>query len=280
MRNFAWIFIYALFSGVLICVNPATVVAQEQSENSDHSVMAVNEIVVKNLLNGGDPDIAFLAQIKMMVAHLVAADSAIGRGNLAEARQHITHSDAWVHPEIVSLLKERNLQYPGAAMDSILGALQSGAIDVTRTEIYDTVVDIELWQHAIDPKKMVMDRIVADTAVLLMRTAVTEYDKAIRDGEIVNSVEYQDGNAFVTEATTLIQDAEYEWKSRDPAAYKRLELSLKELQTAWPSEIPTRRSFHPLARLLQLVTTIELQINQIRMVTEAVKQTQLRSAGQ
>ena len=59
MRNFAWLFIYALFSGVLICVNPPAVVAQEQSEHPDHSVLAVNEIVVKNLLNGGDPDVAF-----------------------------------------------------------------------------------------------------------------------------------------------------------------------------------------------------------------------------
>ena len=264
MKNFAWIFFFALFSGGLICVNPAPVVAQEQSEHPDHSVIVVNEIVVKNLLKGGDPDVAFLARIKMMVGHLIAADSAIERGDLAEARQHITHSVAEVHPEIVSVLKERNLTDPSAAMDSILGALQSGTIEQTRTEIYDAIVEIEGWQHAIDPKKMVMDRILSDTAVLLMRTAVTKYDKAFNSGKTINTVEYYDGSAFVTEATTLIQDAEYEWKIRDPAAYKQLELSLQELQTSWPSDIPTHDSLIPLAAMLEMVTTIEGQINDIR----------------
>ena len=41
-------------------------------------------------------------------------------------------------------------------------------------------------------------------------------------------------------------------------------LSLQELQTAWPSEIPTRDSHTPLATMLELVTTIEAQINHIR----------------
>ena len=253
-----------MVTGGFIGVNPALVVAQEKSERSDHAVLVVNELVVKNLLNGGDPDVAFLAQIKMIVGHLIAADSAMERGNLAEARQHIDHSVAEVPLEIVSLLKERNLEDPGVAMNSILGALQGGDIEQTRTEIYDTIVEIEGWQHAIDPKKMVMDRILADTAILLMRTAVTEHDKAIRAGEIVSSGDYYDASAYVTEATTLIQDAEYEWKTRDAAAYKQLELSLQELQTVWPSEIPTRNSLVPPARLLEMVTTVEGQINSIR----------------
>ena len=38
-------------------------------------------------------------------------------------------------------------------------------------------------------------------------------------------------------------------------------LSLQELQIAWPSEIPTYDSFIPLTTLLEMVTTIEAQIN-------------------
>ena len=264
MRNFAWIFIYALLSGGLIGVGPASVVAQEQSEHSDRSALVVNEIVVKNLLNGGDRDVAFLALIKMMVGHLYAADLAIERGDLSEARRQLTHPVADVYPEIVSLLKERKLKDPSAARDRIMGALQSGAIEEARTEIYDAIVEIEGWQHSIDPKKMVMDRILADTAVLLMRTAVTKYDKAFNAGKTDNIAEYYDGSAFVTEATTIIQDAEYDWKTRDPAAYENLELSLQELQTAWPSEIPPHDSLIPLTTMLELVTTIEGQINDIR----------------
>jgi hypothetical protein len=262
VRNFAWLFfIYALSSGGLIVVNPASVVAQEQYEDPERPDLTVNDTVVENILNGGDRDVAFLALIKMMVGNLVAADLAIERGDLDEARQHLTHPVAKVYPEIARGLEEEKLEDPSAARDMIIGALQRGAVDEARTEIYDAIVDLEGWQHAINPKKMVMDGIRADTAVLLMRSAVTKYEKSFKDD---NAVEYYEGSAFVTEATTLIQDAEYEWKTRDPAAYKRLELSMQELQTAWPSEIPTADSLIPLDKMLELVTTIEGQINVIR----------------
>jgi len=271
VRNFAWIFICYLFSSVLIGVNPTPVIAQEQSEQQADSELLFNETVVKNLFNGGDPDVAFLARSQMMVGHLIAADYAIESGNLTEARLHITRAQTEVQPEIIGLLEKRNLKHPSAAIDSIIGALQSGEIEQTRTEIYDAIVEIESWQHAIDPKKMVMDQILADTAVLLIRTAITAHNKAIKGGKIVNIVEYHVGSAFVTEATTLIREAEYEWKTRNPAAYKQLELSLQELQAAWPYEIPPLDSIIPLGRILELATIVEGQMNQIRKGNDAVK---------
>lgn len=264
MRNLARIFIYALLNGVLIGVNPVPVVAQEQTAHADHSELIFNEEMVKTLWNGTDSDVAFLARIKMMVSHLIAADFTIESGDLTEARQHITHVVSEIHPDRVSVLKVRELKDPSSAMDGILHTLQSGAIEQTRTKIWDAVVEIEGWQRSIDPSKMVMDRILADAAVLLLRTAVTEYDKALKSGKIVNVVEYHDGSAFVTEATTLVQDAEYEWKTKNPAVYDQLKLSCQELQTAWPSEIPPPNSVIPLTSMLELVTTIELQINEIR----------------
>lgn len=264
MRNLARIFIYALFTGVLIGAHPAPVVAQEQAEHSDRSALVFNEEVVKKLLNGFDPDVAFLARLKMMVGHLYAADFAVEMGDLTEARQHIIHPVAEILPDIVSVLKERDLEDPSSAITGILETLQSGVVEQTRTKIYDAIVEIESLIYSIERSKMVMDRILADTAVLLLRTAVTEYDEAFKSGKIVNIAQYHDGSAFVAEATTIIQDAEYEWKTKNTAAYDQLELTLQELQTAWPSEIPPPNSVIPLTRILALVTTIELQINEIR----------------
>ena len=261
---------YALVGGAVVSGNPAAVVAQEQSDHQAHPALALNEIIVKNLLSGGDPDVAFLARIKMMVGHLIAADFAIERGDLAEALQHISHPVAEVLPEVLSLLKQRNFNDPHAATGRIMAALQSGAVEQTRTEIYDAIVEIEGWQHAIDPKNLVMDRILGDTAVLLMRAAVIEYDKATGAGKTASIVEYHDGSAFITEAIMIIQDAEFEWKTRNPVAYRQLELSLQALQAAWPSEIPSEDSPIPLEAMLELVTNIEGKIIDIRN-TEALK---------
>jgi hypothetical protein len=167
-------------------------------------------------------------------------------------------------PDIVNVLRKRNLKDPTPALNAILDLIRHGTPSEIETALYDAIVEIEELEHSIDPAKIVIDGIVADSAVLLLRTAVIEYDEAFKNGDIVELVEYHDGAAFVTEAATLIRDAKYEWMTKNPAAYGKLDLSLKELQTAWPSKVPPPKSVIPLTEMLALVTTIELQVNTIR----------------
>jgi hypothetical protein len=263
MKNVARILTYALFTGVLIGV-AAPLLAQEQPKHSEHATFDYNAEVVKKLLEESDPDVAFLARLKMMQGHLNAAIYAAGNGDLAEARQHIEHPAMEILPDIVSVLRKRNLKDPTPALNHILDLLRDGTKEEIETALYDAVVEIAELEHSIDPAKIVIDGIVADTAVLLLRTAVIEYDEAFKNGDIVEIVEYHDGAEFVSEAATLIRDAKYEWISQNSAAYDKLELSLMELQTAWPSKIPPPKSVIPLTEMLALVTTIELQVNTIR----------------
>ena len=235
-----------------------------KAQHSEHDTLDYNEEVVKNLLEKADPDVAFLARVKMMQGHLNAAIYAVGKRDLAEARQHITHPASEILPDIVSVLQQRNLKDPTPALNAILELLKSGTKEETEQAIYDAIVEMGELEHSIASSKMANNRMIADTAVLLLRTAVMEYDEAFKNGRIVNIVEYHDGAAFVTEAATLILDYKYDWTTRDPVAFKQLELSLKELQTAWPSEIPPAKSVIPVPKMLGYVTIIEEQINRIR----------------
>ena len=264
MRHSVRLFTYSLFAGVLIAIAPVNVRAQQQTQHSAHDTLDYNEEVVKNLLEKADPDVAFLARVKMMQGHLNAAIHAVGKRDLAEARQHITHPASEILPDIVSVLQQRNLKDPTPALNAILELLKSGAKEETVQALYDAIVEMGELEHSIASSKMVINRIVADTAVLLLRTAVMEYDEAFQKGKIVNIVEYHDGAAFVTEAATLILDVKYEWAQKDLSAFDQLELSLKELQTAWPSEVPPAKSVIPVAKMLGHVTNIEEQINKIR----------------
>jgi hypothetical protein len=263
MRNVARFLTSALFTGVLIGVAPP-LLAQEQAQHSEQATLDYNVEVVKKLLEESDPDVAFLARLKMMQAHINAAIDAVGIGDLAEARQHIEHPAMEILPDIVSVLRKRNLKDPTPALNAILDKLRDGTPEEIETALYDALVEIGTLEHSIDPAKIVIDGIVADSAVLLLRTAVIEYNQAFKNGDIVESVEYHDGAAFVSEAATLIRDAKYEWMTKNAAAYDKLDVSLQELQTAWPSEIPPPNAVIPLAKMLALVATIELQINTIR----------------
>ena len=264
MRNPARIFTYALLTGALIGVSLAPLLAQEQPKHSDHETLSYNEEVVKKLLEESDPDVAFLARLKMMQGHLNAAVYAVGKGDLFETRQHITHPVSEILPDIVRVLKERNLEDPTPALNVILDLLHGGTTEEIEAALYDAIVKIAELEHSIDPAKMVIDRIVADTTVLLLRTAVAEYAQAFENGKIVNIVEYHDGGAFVTEAGGLILDAKYEWSTQDPAALDQLELSLRDLQRAWPSEVPPAKLVIPLSKMLADVTNIEFQVGRFR----------------
>jgi hypothetical protein len=219
--------------------------------------------MVKKLLEESDPDVAFLARLKMMQGDLTAAADAAGYGDVAEAGQHVERSKSEILPDIASVLKDRNLKDPTPGINRILELLRHGTPNEIETALYDEIVEIAELEHSINPAKIVNDGIVADSAVLLLRTAVIEYNQAFDNGDVV-IVAYHDGAQFVTEAATLIQNAKFEWMTKNADAYDKLELSLQELQAAWPAETPPPGSFIPLDRMLAFVTTIELQINEIR----------------
>ena len=211
-----------------------------------------------------DPDVAFLARLKMMQGHLQEAVAAASRGDPAEAREHITQPGSEILPDILSVLKSRNLKDPSPALAAAKDILGRGDFKDLEKAVDAAVGEIVLAEASIDPAKMVINGIVADTAVLLLRTAVAEYAEAFEYGKIVNIVEYHDGSAFVAEAAILIRGAEQQWVAQDAAAYAKLDQSLTELQTAWPGAVPPAKSVIPLTKMLALVTIIELQINQIR----------------
>lgn len=264
MRNLARIFACTLLTGILLGIHPNPVPAQESPAGADKSTLIYNEQVVQKLLEESDPDVAFLARLKMMEAHLLAAVSLARQGDLVEAREHITHPGSEILPDILSVLKSRNLKDPSPALTAALEAIDRGNVEDMEDAVDAAVGEIVLAEASIDPAKMVINGIVADVAVLLLRTAVAEYAEAFKYGKIVNIIEYHDGSAFVTEAAILIRGAEPQWVAQDAAAYAKLDQSLTELQTAWPGAVPPAKSIVALTKMLALVTIIELQINRIR----------------
>lgn len=228
------------------------------------SSLVYNEHVVKKLLDESDPDVAFLARTKMMRAHLHEAVAAASRGEMGEAREHITHPASEILPEMLEVLKSRNLIDPTPVLATAAAALQDDDHHDLEKAMQTAIDAIVLIEESIHPDKMVIDGILADAAVLLLRTAVSEYAVAFKYGKIVNIVEYHDGSAFVDEASRLIRSTQAQWLARDSKAYYKLDRALDELQKAWPGNLPPEKLVVPLTKMLALVAIIELQINQIR----------------
>ncbi len=264
MGNLARVLACALLIGILPGIQLSRVSAQESSAEADKSTLVYNEQIVLKLLEDSDPDVAFLARLKMMRGHLHEAVAAANRGDPEEAKEHLRHPGSEILPDILSVLKSRNLKNLSialAATEEILGRSDLDGLDAAVAAV---ISEVALAEATIDTSKMVINGILADTAVLLLRTAVVEYAEAFEYGKISNIVEYHDGSAFVAEAAKLIRSAEGQWVAQDAPAYRKLDQSLTELQTAWPGAVPPSRTVIPLSKMLALVTIIELQINRIR----------------
>ncbi len=259
MRDSIHFFASALLAGAMIVLQPAAA----QAQTADPA-MAHNEQVVRKLIEESDPDVTFLARLKMMRAHLSAAMTNVTNGELSEAREHIKHPGSEILPEIMSVLMARKLKDPSPALAAALDTLLRGNIADIRNAVAAADSDVALAEDSVDPSKITFNGILPDTAVLLLRTAVIEYAGAFKYGKIVNLVEYHDGWAFVAEATRMIESAGPEMAARDAAAYDKLSQSLAELQKAWPSDKPPEKTTVPLTKMLALVTIIELQINRMR----------------
>jgi hypothetical protein len=240
-----------------------TIRAQEQPDEANLSV-TYNEEAVRKLLEKADPDIAFFARLKMMRGHLSAAVMMAGLGSTAEAREHVKHPSSEILPEIDGVLKERGLADLAPALDAVAHTLHGKDMKLMTQAIEQALVQIAKSEDTVPKAKLQANGILPDAIVLLLRTAVVEYNEAFEYGKIVNLVEYHDGAAFVREARKLLEGLEPALAARDAPALEKIKQSWNKLETAWPSAEPPKAAVLPVSKLLALVTIIELQLNKLR----------------
>jgi hypothetical protein len=254
----------AAFAVLAVCALAAPAApAQEQPDPSKLN-LTYNEEVVRKLLKQTDPDVAYLARLKMMRGHLNAAIMTTKMGDLAEAHEHIMHPASEILPEINAALKTYGVSDLAPSLDAIMKTMHDKDHAITLRAIDAALVEVGKGEAAIDPSKMNAGGIVPDTVVLLLRTAVTEYSQAFKYGKIVNLVEYHDGAAFVAEARKLLDHIQPALAARDAKAVEKILQSWATLETAWPGVKPPETTVLPVSKMLALVTIIELQLNKMR----------------
>lgn len=254
--------IAAIIAGIICAVAPAP--AQESPDEATLS-LTYNEEVVRKLLNESDPDVAFLARLKMMRGHLSAALSTAAAGDAAAAREHIKHPSTEILPEINDALASHGLANLVPALDAAVEKLGAGADGAeTQAAVDYALKEIARGEAMIDPAKLRASGIAPDVIVLLLRTAVVEYNEAFEYGKIVNLVEYHDGAAFIAEARKLLEAIEPALAARDPKSLEKVLQSYTTLEAAWPGHAPPEKSVLPVSKMLALVTIIELNLNRMR----------------
>jgi hypothetical protein len=98
---------------------------------------------------------------------------------------------------------------------------------------------------------------VVATAIMALKAAISEYEDAIVNGQIVKPVEYQDSRGFVWQAERMIDSVGQDLARKDPAALKSVRAGLAQLKKAWPTATPPRTPVNSAAAVADEVANIQ-----------------------
>jgi len=86
----------------------------------------------------------------------------------------------------------------------------------------------------------------------------------VKDGKVVNAVEYQDAHGFVLASDRLFQSLADELGRRDAAATDAIRAALNDLKAGWPSAGSAESTVKEPGAVLANVSRVELQLNRFR----------------
>ena len=107
------------------------------------------------------------------------------------------------------------------------------AVEEARRSIDQALAVLPEWERR-DPA------FVATVIRELLNTAASEYEAAITDGRIAETVEYQDSRGFVLYAEQLFRGIAPQLAAGDPALERKLATTFAALKPAWPDPLPPK----------------------------------------
>jgi hypothetical protein len=98
-----------------------------------------------------------------------------------------------------------------------------------------------------------------ESAIVVLRTAQSEYETSLENGVFVKPVEYQDSRGFVWRAERVIEAAAVTGpRPLDADALAKTRAALAKLKTAWPAPLPPAKPVLDPGQISALISEIEL----------------------
>jgi hypothetical protein len=240
---------------------PVSAQAEEAKTALD---LIYNEEAINKVLAKSNPDIGFVARLRMMKGHMEASLLNLKNGQTKVALEHVHHPRTEILADLESELKSRNLAFVLDSVAAAEAAVESGDLQAGETAIRNAFSDLAKAEASLDAAQLKSAGILQDVAITLLHIAVVEYHEAFEYSQISNIVEYQDGAFFLREAQSIIDLLAPDLKAKDPAAHAKMKSALAELAAAWPATAPPQTSVLPVTKMQALATIVELQLNKLR----------------
>lgn len=218
------------------------------SQRADSAPTATNQ----------EKDVEYMTALGLMKGHLLVAKELLDAGKPEEAEPHIGHPIEELYAEVENQLPERDVKDFKPTLNALHDFVKSKPQSAEISTAYKTAIeDIDQAIEALPQTQRESPEFILSVINQMLSTAEEEYDAAIADGKIVESIEYQDSRGFVLYANTLYQTIADQVSQNSADAAKTINSSLSELQKAWPSVNPPATPVMTPEAVSQLIKTIQ-----------------------
>jgi hypothetical protein len=204
-------------------------------------------------------ELDFALKLSQIRGHLLVGDELVKMGEWKAAEPHFAHPGKELYGPIRGRLKEYKIPPFEAALRELANAVKAkkGAEDYAKAW---AKVDQALTtaESALNGKQADRPAFVVSTVIELAKSASAEYGESIKQGRVVNAIEYQDARGFILHGEKMIEGVAPALEKKDADALGKLRRALVELKDDVPSPLPPKTAPVDLGKVLGDVARLEL----------------------
>jgi hypothetical protein len=229
------------------------VISQEQFDQIKNMV-TVEDIV----LTGEAKDVDYMSKLGLMKGHLLVAKELLDAQLPKQAEPHIGHPVEEIYLDVEEQLNERQVPEFKGTLIGLQDLVKANAKNTkVKTEFDQSMQSVDQAIQVLPEQQRQSPEFVLQVVNELLDAANSEYQAAIANGKITETIEYQDSRGFVNYADTLLGQISEPLKKANPEAQQAIADSMAQLKTAWPSaQAPSQPVMTP-EQVSQHIKTIE-----------------------
>ncbi|MEY2643884.1 MAG: hypothetical protein RLZZ611_533 [Cyanobacteriota bacterium] len=194
--------------------------------------------------------------LAQMQGHLLVAQELLSRGEAQAAEPHVGHPVDELYGSLEGVIATGRLQ---PFRDSLEGLRQqvrlAPASPATAQKLAKAQQVLQAATTSVAPSLNSQPPLLLAVTRPLALSAASEYEAAVADDRIAETIEYQDGRGFLLQAQRLLRQA----ITATPATAAGVQPALSRIEAmlrAFPSPVPPQRSVLSVSQLKSLASSI------------------------
>lgn len=210
-------------------------------------------------------NVEYMTILGLMRGHLIVAKELLDLNQPTQAEPHIGHPVDELYADVAEALQQHQVKEFQSTLNQLHNLIQLQPNNPQIAQLYTESVQAVDGAIAVIPSEQLQSpAFVLSVIQGLLATAAEEYNAAIANGKIVETLEYQDSRGFILYAQQLYSTIAQPLAQTNPEIAQAINENLTQLATAWSGGVqPPATIIKTPAEVTTLVSNIDAQITKI-----------------